>query len=154
VPYERLKAAGHKVVVLGAEAGKKVSGKRGEEHVTIESAARQQRPSEFDAVVIPGGYSPDHLRTDESTVLFVREIARAGKPTAAVCHGPSLLIEADVVRGKKVTSWPSIRTDLENAGAHWVDLQVVEDGALITSRKPDDLEAFSQAVIKALKPKS
>ena len=152
VPYERLKAAGHRVVVLGPEAGKKVKGKRGEEQVTIEQAVHHQRPSEYDAVVIPGGYSPDHLRTDESTVIFVREIARAGKPTAAVCHGPSLLIEADVVRGKTVTSWPSIRTDLENAGAHWVDLQVVEDGKLITSRKPADLEAFSQALLKALQP--
>jgi protease I len=83
-------------------------------------------------------------------VSFVKDAARAGKPIAAVCHGPSLLIEADIVRGKTVTSWPSIRTDLKNAGATVVDRQVVTDGGLITSRKPDDLEAFSEAILKAI----
>jgi putative intracellular protease/amidase len=81
---------------------------------------------------------------------WVRDFAQSGKPIAAVCHGPQLLIEADVVRGKTVTSWPSVKTDLRNAGARWVDQQVVQDGALITSRKPEDLEAFSAALLKAL----
>jgi protease I len=150
IPYDRLVAAGHQVAILGKKKGELVKGKKGKESATIEAATRERRPSEFDALVIPGGYSPDQLRTDENVVIFVQEIARAGKPVAAVCHGPSLLIEASVVRGKKVTSWPSIRTDLENAGAHWLDLEVVQDGALITSRKPDDLEAFSSALLKAL----
>jgi protease I len=148
IPYDRLKAAGHELTVLGTKRGEQVQGKKGKERVTIEATAAERRPSEFAAVVIPGGYSPDHLRTDESIVGFVRELAGAGKPVAAVCHGPSLLIEADVVRGKTVTSWPSIRTDLKNAGAQWVDRQVAEDGALITSRNPTDLEAFTAAILK------
>lgn len=151
MPYDRLQAAGHEVRLIGAKKGEVVHGKKGKETATIEAAARECRPSDFDAVVIPGGYSPDHLRTDESTVIFVREIARAGKPVAAVCHGPSLLIEADVVRNKTVTSWPSIRTDLENAGAHWIDMQVAKDGLLITSRNPGDLEAFSSELLAALR---
>lgn len=150
VPYDRLKAAGHQITILGAKAGETVKGKKGKESVTIEASARERRPTDFDGLVIPGGYSPDHLRTDEAVVAFTRELARANKPVAAVCHGPSLLIEADLVRGKTVTSWPSIRTDLKNAGAQWVDRQVAEDGVLITSRNPSDLEAFSEAILKRL----
>jgi protease I len=100
--------------------------------------------------VIPGGYSPDHLRTDPAAVRFTRAMALANKPVAAVCHAPSLLIEADVAYGRQLTSWPSIRTDLINAGARWVDRSVVVDGNLITSRKPDDLAAFSDAILRAL----
>ncbi|HEY6881312.1 MAG TPA: type 1 glutamine amidotransferase domain-containing protein, partial [Polyangiales bacterium] len=143
VPYRNLQQAGHKLTVLGKQAGTTVHGKKGQEHVQIEAAISDRRPGEFDAVVIPGGYSPDHLRTEESAVRFVRDLSNANKPVAAVCHGPSLLIEADVVRGKTVTSWPSVRTDLKNAGANWVDQQVALDGPLITSRNPGDLEAFS-----------
>lgn len=150
VPYDRLKAAGHTISVLGQKAGQTVKGKKGKESVRIEAAAGDRKASEFDAVVIPGGYSPDHLRTDETVVGLVRGVAAAGKPIAAVCHGPSLLIEADLVRGKTVTSWPSIRTDLKNAGASWVDQQVARDGGLITSRNPSDLEAFSQAILETL----
>jgi protease I len=150
IPYDRLKAAGHQLSVLGARAGQTVHGKKGKESVAIEAPASERKGSDFDALVIPGGYSPDHLRTDHGIVGFVREAAQAGKPLAAVCHGPSLLIEADLVRGKTVTSWPSIRTDLINAGARWVDQQVAEDGQLITSRNPSDLEAFSQAILKRL----
>jgi protease I len=150
VPYDRLTQAGHRVVVLGRRAGASVSGKRGKEKVTIDAAAGERKPEEFDALVVPGGYSPDRLRTDESVVAFVRGVADAGKPVAAVCHGPSLLIDADLVRGKKLTSWPSIRTDLRNAGAEWVDREVVQDGLLITSRNPSDLEAFSRAIQAAL----
>lgn len=151
VPYDRLKQAGHELSVLGSEAGKTVKGKKGKESVKIEATAKERKASDFDAVVIPGGYSPDHLRTDASVVSFVRDIARADKPVAAVCHGPSLLIEAELVRGKTVTSWPSIRTDLTNAGARWVDQQVANDGVLITSRNPNDLEAFSGALLERLK---
>ncbi|MEY4514263.1 MAG: hypothetical protein RLZZ450_6385 [Pseudomonadota bacterium] len=151
IPYDRLRAKGHELTVLGVSAaGTEVKGKKGKETVKIEATARERKASEFAAVLIPGGYSPDHLRTDEAIVSFVKDAARAGKPIAAVCHGPSLLIEADIVGGKTVTSWPSIRTDLKNAGATVVDKQVVTDGGLITSRKPDDLEAFSEAILKAI----
>jgi protease I len=151
VPVDRLKAAGHQVTILGSKAGSVVKGKKGKESATIEATARERKVSEFDGLLIPGGYSPDHLRTDEAVVSLVREFGRAGKPIAAVCHGPQLLIEADLVRGKTVTSWPSVRTDLKNAGATWVDKEVVQDGPLITSRKPDDLPAFSEAFLNLLK---
>lgn len=150
VPYERLEQAGHQIRVLGKQAGQTVKGKQGKESVTIEAVASAAAADDFDAVVIPGGYSPDHLRTEQGVVALVRDIAQAGKPVAAVCHGPSLLIEADLVRGKTVTSWPSIRTDLTNAGARWVDEQVAQDGMLITSRNPSDLEAFSKAILDRL----
>lgn len=150
IPAERLAAAGHQLTVVGSRAGEQVTGKRGEETVSVEAAARDLRAADFDALVIPGGQAPDKLRMDPDVVGFVRAFARTGRPLAAVCHGPQLLIEADLVRGRKVTSWPSVRKDLENAGAHWMDRQVVVDAELITSRKPDDLVAFSEAVQSAL----
>ena len=151
IPLRELKKAGHEVELVGKQAGETVHGKRGEEDLRIERAARDANPDDYDALVIPGGHSPDHLRTDEAVVSFVREFARSGKTVAAVCHGPQLLIEADVVDGKTMTSWPSVRKDLENAGVRWVDQEVCEDGAFITSRKPDDLEAFSKAVLERLR---
>ncbi len=150
VPYDRLRAAGHEVVVVGREAGKQVAGKRGKERVTTEVAAADVSAAEFDAVVIPGGYSPDRLRMDVKMVGLTRETFVQGKPLAAVCHAPWMLVEADVADGRTVTSWPSIKTDLINAGARWVDREVVEDGNLITSRKPEDLEAFSEAILRQL----
>jgi len=102
---------------------------------------------------IPGGHSPDRLRMDEELVDFVRRFGESGRPIAAICHGPQLLIEADLVRGRTLTSWPSIRKDLENAGASWVDREVVEDGELISSRQPQDAEAFSRAILRALQKK-
>jgi protease I len=151
VPVERLKAAGHQLTIVGTRAGETVKGKKGRESVRIEASAKERKADQFDALLIPGGYSPDHLRTDEHVVALVRDIAQDRKPIAAVCHGPQLLIEADLVRGKTVTSWPSVRTDLENAGAEWVDRQVVQDGFLITSRSPSDLEAFSDTLLRALR---
>lgn len=150
IPLERLKAAGHKLTLLGKRAGETLQGKRHEEQATIEAAVSERKPEDFDALLIPGGYSPDQLRTDESVVNFVQSMATQKKPIAAICHGPQLLIEAKLVRGKTLTSWPSVRTDLENAGAAWVDQQVVRDDNLITSRGPADLEAFSEAFIEAL----
>jgi protease I len=150
VPYDHLREAGHEVVVVGLAAGKQVTGKKGKEKVSTEVAAADVSAEAFDAVVIPGGYSPDHLRTDVKMVGLTRDTFLAGKPLAAVCHAPWMLIEADVADGRTVTSWPSIRTDLINAGARWVDREVVEDGNLITSRKPADLEAFSQAILRQL----
>lgn len=150
VPYDRITSAGHDVTVVGKEAGATVEGKRGDQRSTIEAAAGEVDASAFDALVIPGGYSPDKLRTDPDVVDFVRKFGAADKPVAAICHAGSLLIEAGMVDGRQVTSWPSIRTDLENAGARWVDEAVVEDDCLVTSRKPDDLDAFCEAILGRL----
>jgi protease I len=107
--------------------------------------------ADYDALVLPGGQiNPDKLRLEPSVVDFVREFAHTGKPVAAICHGPWTLIEADVVRGKHMTSWPSLKTDLRNAGAEWQDSEVVVDGNFITSRKPDDLKAFNQKIEELL----
>jgi protease I len=152
VPYDRLRGAGHRVTVVGREAGKDVTGKRGKERCRPEATPDQVNASDFDALVIPGGYSPDKLRVHEGVVKFVQEFFGSDKPVAAICHAGSLLVEADVLEGRTVTSWPSIRTDLVNAGADWVDEEVVEDGNLITSRRPDDLEAFSDAILRRLGP--
>jgi protease I len=106
-------------------------------------------PSAYDGLVLPGGVAnPDALRMDADAVAFVRDYVAAGRPVAAICHAPWTLVEADVVRDKRVTSWPSLQTDLRNAGADWVDEEVVVDGKLVTSRNPDDLPAFNEAMIE------
>ena len=150
VPYDCLRDAGHEVVVLGSQRASIVHGKRGESEVQIQHTPGEVSPADFDAVVVPGGHSPDKLRLDEAMVDFTRRFHASGKPLAAICHGPQLLIEAEVVAGRTLTSWPSVRKDLINAGARWVDQAVVEDGNLITSRKPADLDAFCAALRKRL----
>lgn len=150
VPYERLRAAGHQVTVIGTEAGREVRGKKGKASFTVETTPDEVSAADFDALVVPGGYSPDKLRTSPGVVKFVQGMVDGDKPVAAICHAGSLLVEADAVRGRTVTSWPSIRTDLVNAGAQWVDREVVEDGNVITSRKPDDLDAFVGAILNRL----
>lgn len=150
VPYDRLRAAGHDLDIIGIEAGREIAGKQNEECVKIDKAARDVSADDYDALVIPGGYSPDHLRMDRDVVRFTRAMAVANKPVAAVCHGPWMLIEADYADGRQLTSWPSLKTDLINAGARWVDREVVIDGNVITSRKPADLPAFSDAILKML----
>ena len=106
------------------------------------------RPDDFDALILPGGVAnPDHLRMHENVIALIRLFAEQGKPVGAICHGPWLLVEADLVRGRKVTSWPSIRTDLRNAGGNVVDEAAVTDGNIVTSRNPDDVEAFTNALI-------
>jgi protease I len=108
----------------------------------------QANPEDFDALILPGGVrNPDHLRTNEEAIKLITDFAGQGKPVAAICHGPWLLVEAYLLRGKTATSWPSIRTDLRNAGANVVDEAVVTDGNIITSRNPDDVDAFTAAVI-------
>ena len=149
-PYDRLREAGHEVVLVGLEQGKQITGKQGRERLTIERAVKDVRADEFDALVIPGGYSPDKLRTSLPMVAFTRAFFDQDKLVAAVCHAPWMLIEADVAEGRTVTSWPSVRTDLINAGARWVDRELVEDGNLLTSRKPDDLPAFTAAILRRL----
>ena len=150
VPYDRLRKAGHEVVIIGREAGKQLQGKKGKETIKTERSISEVSAGEFDALVIPGGYSPDKLRMDPKIVAFTRDIFNAGKPLAAICHAGWMLAEADVAKGRTVTSWPSIKTDLINAGARWVDRELVEDGNLITSRKPDDLPAFTEAILRQL----
>jgi protease I len=119
--------------------------------VKVDKTLDDVSADDFDALLLPGGQiNPDKLRLEEKAVALVRAFAQSGKPIAAICHGPWLLVEADVVKGRTVTSWPSIRTDLRNAGATVVDEQVVVDGNLITSRKPDDIPAFAKALIEAV----
>ena len=152
-PKKNLEDAGATVTVLSLKPGEI----KGWNHtdwgksVKVDGLVKDAKPDQFDALVLPGGQmNPDVLRTDSSSVTFVRTFVQSGKPVAAICHGPWTLIEADVVRGKTMTSWPSVRTDLKNAGAHWVDEPVIVDGNLITSRKPEDIPAFSQAIVEAL----
>jgi protease I len=149
-PYDALRQAGHHIDIIGVRAGSTMKGKKGQEEVRIEKSASDADPARYDALVVPGGYSPDHLRTDKAVVDFTQSMLRDGKVVAAVCHGPQLLIEAEGVKGRVVTSWPSVRKDLENAGATWVDEEVHVDGKLITSRKPQDLPAFIAAIAKQL----
>ena len=150
VPYDRLREAGHEVILVGLQQGKRIEGKQKKEKLTVERAAKDVRADDFDALVVPGGYSPDHLRMSLDMVRLTRDMFVAGKPVAAVCHGPWMLVEADAIDGRTVTSWPSLKTDLINAGARWVDREVVEDGNLITSRNPGDLSAFSAAILRQL----
>ena len=117
----------------------------------VEMDVRDARPGDFDALVLPGGVAnPDMLRLSMEAITFIREFGRENKPIAAICHGPWTLIDADLVSGKRMTSWPTLQMDLQNAGAEWTDEQVVVDGRLITSRKPDDIPAFNDAILKEL----
>jgi protease I len=150
VPYERIRNAGHEAVIVGLAAGKRLTGKSGKEKITTERAADDVSADDFDAVVIPGGYSPDHLRMSSGAVRLVQQAFIQGKPVAAVCHAGWMLVEADIADDRTLTSWPSIKTDMLNAGAHWVDREVVEDDNLITSRRPSDLPAFSDAILRQL----
>jgi protease I len=115
----------------------------------VDATVETADPDAYDGMVLPGGVAnPDALRLDDDAVAFIRSFVESGRPVAAICHAPWTLIEADVVNGKRVTSWPSLQTDLRNAGAEWVDEEVVVDGQLVTSRKPDDLPAFNQAMVE------
>jgi len=121
------------------------------EKVSVDVPLSRANPEEYDALMLPGGVAnPDQLRMNPEAVRFVKHFFETGKPVAAICHGPWMLVEADVVRGRTVTSWPSIRTDLINAGARWVDQEVVTDQGLVTSRKPDDLPAFCRKMIEEI----
>ena len=150
-PRKALDNAGAKTVVVSLKSGK-IKGWQhdhwGDEipvDVTVDSASADT----FDALLLPGGVmNPDKLRANKQAVLFVRQFFEAGKPVAAICHGPWMLVEADVVRGRTVTSWPSLQTDLRNAGAEWVDREVSTDEGLVTSRKPDDIPAFNKKMIE------
>jgi protease I len=117
----------------------------------VDRTAKEARQEDYDGYVQPGGVAnPDFLRVNEDAVRFVRSFFEAGKPAAVICHGPWMLVEADVVRGRTVTSWPSLKTDIRNAGGKWVDEEVVVDAGLVTSRKPDDLPAFCAKLVEEI----
>ncbi len=150
-PRKALDAAGARTVVVSPRTGSI----KGWEHdhwgesIPVDQSLDGARADQFDALLLPGGViNPDQLRQNERAVQFVRGFFDAGKPVAAICHGPWMLVEADVVRGRTITSWPSLRTDIRNAGAEWVDREVVTDKGLVTSRKPDDIPAFSRKMIE------
>jgi protease I len=149
-PLDALRLAGATVALVGATAGASYRGKRGEAVVIADIGAGSARVEDFDAVVIPGGHAPDKMRMRHAMVDLARAAMEAGKPVAAICHGPQVLISANALRGRTLTCWPSIAIDVKNAGGLYVDKPVVEDGNLITSRKPDDVPAFSDAIIRAL----
>ena len=149
VPYYRLKEEGAEVKVVGAGGAKSYHSKTGYP-VNVDAQADQVSAVEFDAVVVPGGYAPDMMRRHEAMVKLVRDAAQQGKVVAAICHAGWMLASAGVVKGKKVTSFFSIKDDMVNAGAQWVDEEVVVDGNLITSRRPDDIPAFCREIVKSL----
>jgi protease I len=154
-PKKALESAGATTHVVAPKDGRIKGWKFTEwgDSVKVDKTLDQAKAEEYDALVLPGGVmNPDHLRAEPKAVDFVKRFAQSGKPIAAICHGPWTLIEAGVVSGRKMTSWSSVKTDLKNAGAHWVDEPVVVDGQFITSRKPEDIQAFSGAIIDFLSP--
>ena len=150
-PRKAVEEAGADVDVIATESGRV----QGFEHLNkgeswdVDKRTSDARADEYDGVVLPGGVAnPDNLRTDEDAVRFLREFFAAGKPVGAICHAPWMLVEADVVDGRQVTSFPSVQTDLRNAGGNWVDEEVVVDSGLVTSRKPDDIPAFNSKIVE------
>ncbi len=149
VPCYRFREEGAEVKIVGAGGAKSYTSKHGYP-VSVDLQAEQVKAVEFDAVVVPGGYAPDLMRRHPAMVQLVREAAQQGKVVAAICHAGWMLVSAGILKGRRATSFFSIRDDLVAAGADWVDAEVVVDGNLITSRKPDDLPAFCRAIIQAL----
>jgi protease I len=149
-PLDALRDAGATVTIVGPQAGTEYRGKRGQASIAADLAAGRARITDFDALVIPGGHAPDRMRMRHAMVDLVRDAMAAGKPVAAICHGAQLLISADALKGRTLTCWPSIAVDVKNAGGLYVDKPVVEDGNLITSRKPDDVPLFNEAIVRAL----
>src|SRR5512141_2624433 len=150
-PRKALIEAGATTVIVSPKA-QSIQGyqhdQKGDE-IAVDQSLDSARESEFDALLLPGGVmNPDQLRQDKKAVDFVRHFFEAGKPVAAICHGPWLLVEAGVIQGRTLTSWPSLKTDIRNAGGDWVDRQVISDEGLVTSRKPEDIPAFNAKMIE------
>jgi protease I len=149
-PRDALKGEGATVTVIAPKSGQ-IQGMNHDEKgdkIQVDATLDSVRPDQFDALILPGGVAnPDKLRVNKDAMAFIKAFTQSGKPVAAICHGPWTLIEADAVRGKTLTSWPSLQTDLRNAGATWEDKDVVRDGLLVTSRKPDDIPAFNREII-------
>ncbi len=152
-PWEAVRDAGASVELLAPEAGTVQAFNHLDKGSTfpVDKTLADVQPSEYDGVVLPGGVAnPDQLRTDERAVRFLQELFAEGKPVGVICHGPWTLVEADLVRDRTLTSWPSLQTDIRNAGGNWVDKEVVVDQGLVSSRKPDDLPAFCAKLIEEL----
>jgi len=153
-PKGALEAAGARVDVISPQAGTVRGWNHTEwgDNVRVDRSLTDAMPNDYDALLLPGGVmNPDHLRMNEQAVRFVKQMFDDGKPIAAICHGPWTLAEAGVIRGVRMTSFPSIKTDLKNAGAQWVDEEVVVDRGIVSSRKPDDIPAFNQKMIEEFK---
>ena len=149
-PSKAFKEAGHDLTTIGVKGGQTVTGKEEKTKVAIEKSANDVSVNDFDAIFIPGGCSPDKLREDQNVVKFVKEFVETDKPVFAICHAPQLLITAQVIEGRKVAGWKSIIQDIKNAGAEFIDEEVVEDGNIISSRGPDDIPAFTEASLKKI----
>ncbi|MFC7393404.1 type 1 glutamine amidotransferase domain-containing protein [Scopulibacillus cellulosilyticus] len=150
-PAKALKEAGHQLTIIEKEKGKTIKGKKGEVSVTADASIDDVKPSDFDALLIPGGFSPDILRADDRFVSFVKSFMDDKKPVFAICHGPQLLITAETLNGRDATGYKSIQVDLKNAGANFHDEEVVVcQNQLVTSRTPDDLPAFNRESLKLL----
>ena len=148
-PMRALREAGATPTIVSNHDGT-ITGKTDADVATVDLTLERATPADYAALLLPGGVkNPDTMRQDDIGVAFVRHFADAGKPIAAICHAPWMLIEADAVRGRRVTSYPSLKTDLRNAGAEWVDAEVVVDGGLVTSRRPADLPAFNEAMLRS-----
>ncbi len=150
-PREALDQAGAKTQIVSPKDAKAKGWRHTDwgNEVPVDVPLAQAKADQFDALLLPGGViNPDKLRMQPEAVAFVKAFFDSGKPVAAICHGPWTIIEAGVARGRKIASWPSLKTDIRNAGAEWVDQEVVRDGNLVTSRKPDDIPAFNKAIIE------
>ncbi|HEV7842247.1 MAG TPA: DJ-1/PfpI/YhbO family deglycase/protease, partial [Pyrinomonadaceae bacterium] len=150
IPYTALKAAGAEVTVLGSRMNEEYTGKQGKASVKADGTTTEARAEDFDAVVIPGGMAPDTMRTNMKTVRFVEDAVKQNKLVAAICHGPQVLIEGDLLKGRRATGFRAIRKDMQNAGASFSDEPLVVDGQLITSRRPGDLPIFTVAILRRL----
>jgi protease I len=152
-PLEAVRKAGAEAEIVSLEKGEVEMWKHFDkgDKITADKAVADADASDYDGLVLPGGVAnPDQLRTDEDAVKFVRAFFEQNKPVGSICHGPWLLVESGAAKGRKVTSWPSLKTDLRNAGAEWIDEEVVVDNGLVTSRKPDDLPAFCAKIVEEI----
>lgn len=150
VPYDEVIKAGHQAEIIGLKKKETLQGKKGEASYVVDKAISEVQAGDYDAVVIPGGSSPENLRLDSGILTFVKEADKAGKPIASICHGPQILISADLLKGRTVTSYPPLKDDVINAGAEFKDEEVVIDGNYITSRTPKDEPAFVRELLKVL----
>ena len=149
-PYDALRKAGHEVTIVGLEAGTELQGDKGKVEAKVDKSFQDVKPNDFDALLIPGGGSPDKLRAHDQAVAFVKAFMQASKPVFAICHGPQLLLTADEYKGYRMTAWKTIQGDLKKAGANVVDQEVVVDRNLVTSRQPSDIPAFIRESLKVL----
>ncbi len=149
-PYDAFRKAGHEVTIVGLEAGAEIEGDKGKVKARVDKSFTDVKADDFDALLIPGGGSPDKLRAHPEAVSFVKEFMKASKPVLAICHGPQLLLAADEYKNHRMTAWKTIQDDLKKAGANVVDQEVVVDRNLVTSRQPSDISAFIRESLKAL----